>query len=72
MLQMLVGGNRPASSEIVWRNPNRGLRAHRRRHSVEPAAGRALYIVQEFVEAGQSGFWLTISGLEVFSGGRAA
>jgi hypothetical protein len=71
MLQILAGTKRTASPEIIWRNPNR-LRAQRRRHSFEPASGRSLYLVQEFVEAGESGFWSTISDLEVVSGGRAA
>ena len=71
MLPILVGHTQDSSPEIVWRNPNRP-RTQRRRHSFEPLDGHVLYIVQEFVEAGDAGFWLTISDLEVVSGGRAA
>ena len=71
MLPILVGQNKHDLPEIVWRNPNRA-QTHRRRHSFEPLDGRALYSVQEYVEAGDCGFWLTISDLEVVAGGRAA
>jgi hypothetical protein len=71
MLQIIVGRKEPASPAIVWRNPNR-LRSHRRRHSFEPMGERALYIMQEFVEDGQNGYWAAICGLEVVPGGRAA
>lgn len=56
--------------EIVWRNPN-AVRRHLRRHSFERAGERARYILQEFVEDGQTGYWTTLSGLEVV-GGRMA
>lgn len=56
--------------EIVWRNPKPV--PQRRRHSFERVDGRALYILEEFVEDGHFGYWATISGLEVVLGGRAA
>jgi hypothetical protein len=71
MLQIIGGTKRRASPAIVWRNPN-PLRSHRRRHSFEPTEECALYIMQEFVEDGQNGYWAAICGLEVVSGGRAA
>jgi hypothetical protein len=71
MLQIIGATKRPASPAIVWRNPNR-LRSHRRRHSFEPTVEHTLYIIQEFVEDGQNGYWAAICGLEVVPGGRAA
>jgi len=60
-----------ASPEIVWRNPD-WVRTCRRRHNFEQLGECAVYIVQEFVGDGQTGYWATISGLEVLAGGRAA
>jgi hypothetical protein len=71
MLGILIGTIRVAAPEIVWRNPH-PVRAHRRRHSFEGASEHPLYIMQEFIEDGQNGYWMTISGLEVVAGGRAA
>jgi len=72
MLQIIGATKRPTSPAIVWRNPNR-LRSHRRRHSFESTGERAaLYIMQEFVEDGQNGYWAVLCGLEVVPGGRAA
>jgi len=71
-MQGIIGGTKKlASLEIVWRNPNR-VRACRRRHSFERAGEHARYVMQEFVEDGQRGYWATISGLEVMAGGQAA
>ena len=57
--------------EIVWRNPSR-LRAQRRRHKVESAGEQTRYVLEEFVEDGQLGYWATLSNLEIVAGGRAA
>jgi len=70
MLGVMTGFTRVAAMEIVWRNPN-AVRRHLRRHSFERAGERARYILQEFVEDGQTGYWTTLSGLEVV-GGRMA
>jgi hypothetical protein len=71
MFSIVGGSKNVAPILIAWRNPH-PQRPHRRRHSFEPEGGRALYILQEFVEDGQAGHWATISGLEVVVGGRAA
>jgi hypothetical protein len=71
MMGILSGSKNVTTMEIVWRNPNR-VRPSSRRHSVERAGERAIYILQEFVQDGQLGFWTTLSGLEVVVGGRAA
>ena len=71
MLGVITGFSGVAAMEIVWRNPN-AVRRHRRRHSFERAGERARYILQEFVEDGQTGYWTTLSGLEVVLGGRIA
>ena len=71
MLGFLAGCKNLTTMGIVWRNPDQ-VRRNRRRHSFEPTGKGALYILQEFVEDGQSGHWATISGLEVVVGGRAA
>lgn len=71
MLGIVGGTKKLASLEIVWRNPDR-MRACRRRHSFERRGECAVYIMQEFVGDGQTGYWATISGLEVVAGGRAA
>jgi hypothetical protein len=71
MLGIMSGTEKLASLEIVWRNPNR-VRACRRRHNFERTGECAMYIMQEFVEDGQTGYWATISGLELLAGGRAA
>lgn len=67
----IVRGTKLVSLEIVWRNPNR-VRAHRRRHSFQGASEHPVYIMQEFIEDGQNGYWTTVSGLEVVAGGRVA
>jgi hypothetical protein len=56
--------------EIVWRNPN--MVSNHRRHSVERAGERILYRLQESVEVGALGDWMTLSYLEVLPGGQAA
>jgi len=71
MLNVMTGFRRVAAMEIVWRNPN-AVRRHRRRHSFERAGERACYILQEFVEDGPTGYWTTLSDLEVVLGGRIA
>lgn len=71
MLEMMSGAKILATLEIVWRNPDR-VRACRRRHNFERMGECNVYIMQEFVEDGQTGYWATISGLEVLAGGRAA
>jgi hypothetical protein len=71
MFEVLLGGTNVASMEIAWRNPKQ-VRQNPRRHTFEHAGERALYILQEFVEDGQTGYWTTLSGLEVVVGGRAA
>lgn len=71
MLGILGAGKNVTSMEIAWRNPIQ-VRQNPRRHSFERTGERALYILQEFVEDGQSGYWATISGFEVMAGGRAA
>jgi hypothetical protein len=71
MLGITGGGKNVTALEIAWRNPN-SVRRHPRRHSFERAGERARYILQEFVEDGQAGYWTTISDLEVVAGGRAA
>ncbi|HWY58635.1 MAG TPA: hypothetical protein VNZ03_29495 [Terriglobales bacterium] len=71
MLGIISGFRRVAAMEIVWRNPN-AVSRHPRRHSLERAGERARYILQEFVEDGQTGYWTTLSGLEVVLGGRIA
>jgi hypothetical protein len=71
MLGILIGTNRVAEPEIVWRNPN-PVRPHRRRHSFVGTSEHLVYIMQEFIEGGQYGYWTTISGLEVVPGGWAA
>ena len=71
MLGIIAGSKKHASLEIVWRNPDR-VHAYRRRRNFERVGDYVLYIVQEFVEDGQTGYWATISGLEVLAGGRAA
>ena len=69
MMGMLVSSKKPASPEIIWRNPDR-VYVHRRRHNFEGAGECALYAMQEFVQKGEIGYWVTISGLEVLAGGR--
>jgi hypothetical protein len=60
------------SLEIVWRNPNH-VGTLRRRYSVERAEDSLhSYALQEFVEDGDLGHWMTISDLEVLVGGKAA
>jgi len=71
MFEVLLGGTNVASMEIAWRNPNQ-VRQNPRRHTFERAGEHAVYILQEFVEDGQTGYWATLSGLEVVVGGRAA
>jgi hypothetical protein len=71
MLGVISGFRGVAAMEIVWRNPN-AVRRQRRRHSFERAGKRVRYILQEFVEDGQTGYWTTLSGLEVVLGGRIA
>jgi hypothetical protein len=71
MRGIISGTKKLASLEIVWRNPHR-VRACRRRHNLERAGECAVYIMQEFVEDGQTSYWATISGLEVLAGGQAA
>jgi hypothetical protein len=71
MLDIISGFRKAAAMEIVWRNPN-AVRRHRRRHSFECAGEGARYILQEFVEDGQTGYWTTLPGLEVVLGGRIA
>jgi hypothetical protein len=61
-----------AKLEIVWRNPERVKHTTRRRHSLERGSNHALYVLQEFVDDGNLGYWTTISDLEVLVGGRAA
>jgi hypothetical protein len=56
--------------EVLWRNP-RPARAQRR-YTLEQGGERALYILQEFVNDEDGGYWMTISGLEIVPGGRAA
>lgn len=56
--------------EIVWRNPHT-VRANRR-HSSDGNGDPVLYILQEFVNDGEFGYWATISNLEVVEGGHAA
>ena len=56
--------------EIVWRNPDT-VRANRR-HSFDGNRDPVRYILQEFVNDGELGYWSTISNLEVVEGGRAA
>lgn len=62
---------RPASLNVVWRNPNQ-LRTYRRRHSFEMSGRCGMYVMQEFVQDGVIGYWTTLSGLEVLAGGRPA
>ena len=69
MMGMLVSSEKPASPEIIWRNPDR-VHAYRRRHNFEGTDECALYAMQEFVQKGEIGYWVTISGLEVLAGGR--
>ena len=69
MMGMLVSSKKPASPEIIWRNPN-PVPAHRRRHNFEAAGDCGLYFMQEFVQESEIGYWVTISGLEVLAGGR--
>jgi hypothetical protein len=71
MFEVLLGGTNVASMKIAWRNPNQ-VRQNPRRHSVEREGEHAVYILQEFVEDGEAGYWATLSGLEVVAGGRAA
>lgn len=71
MLGFIDGDKNVTALEIVWRNQN-PVPPRRRRHSLEPTGDRALYILQEFVEDGQAGYWTRISDLEVVAGGRAA
>jgi hypothetical protein len=60
-----------ATFEIVWRNPE-PVKHTTRRHSLERSSNYALYVLQEFVNDGDLGYWTTISDLEVLVGGRAA
>jgi hypothetical protein len=60
-----------AKFEIVWRNPE-PVKHTTRRHSLERGSNHALYVLQEFVDDGNLGYWTTISDLEVLVGGRAA
>jgi len=71
MLGIMSGTKELGSPEIVWRNPNR-MSACRRRHNFERKGECAVYVMQEFVGNGETGYWATISGLEVLPGGRAA
>lgn len=71
MMGIMNGAKELGSPEIIWRNPHR-VRTRRRRHNFECMGEYAMYIVQEFVEVGHTGYWATISGLEVLAGGRAA
>jgi hypothetical protein len=71
MLGIMSGTKKLGSLEIVCRNPNR-VRACRRRHNFELKGEYAMYVMQEFVEEGEIGYWTTISGLEVLAGGLAA
>ena len=70
-LEMICGSKNVNTLEIVWRNPN-PMCTHRRRHSFERGGEHARYILQEFVNDGDFGYWTTISDLEVVAGGRAA
>ena len=56
--------------EIVWRNPET-VRANRR-HSSDGNGDAVRYILQEFVNDGEFGYWATISNLEIVDGGHAA
>jgi len=60
-----------AKFEIVWRNPE-PVKHTTRRQSLERGSNHALYVLQEFVDDGNLGYWTTISDLEVLVGGRAA
>jgi hypothetical protein len=71
VLGIMSGTKQLAEMKIVWRNPD-WVRACRRRHNFERMGECAVYIMQEFVEDGQAGYWANISGLEVLAGGRAA
>lgn len=58
---------------IVWRNPL-PVRHIQRWESVEKAADKSVYLVQEYVldGAGGDGYWATECELQVISGGHAA
>jgi hypothetical protein len=71
MLGVISEFRRVAAMEIVWRNPN-AVRRYRRRHSFKRTGERTLYLLQEFVGDGPTGYWTTLSGLEVVLGGRIA
>ena len=57
--------------EIVWRNSQR-VRASRRRHTFVREGEHGLYVLEEFVNKGDLGYWNTISNLEVVAGGKVA
>jgi hypothetical protein len=57
--------------EIVWRNSN-PVRRYLRRHCFKRTDERTLYLSLEFVGDGPTGYWTTLSGLEVVLGGRMA
>jgi hypothetical protein len=57
--------------QIVWRNPQPVRRRHRWEH-IEVGANSALYAIQEFLSAGEHGFWSTICRLQIISDGGSA
>jgi hypothetical protein len=59
-----------AKFEIVWRNPEPVK--HTTRRSLERGNNHSLYLLQEFVDDGNLGYWTNISDLEVLVGGCVA
>jgi hypothetical protein len=57
--------------EIVWRNPE-PVKHTTRRRSLESGSNHLLYVLQEFVDDGNLGYWTNVSDLEVLVGGFVA
>jgi hypothetical protein len=60
-----------AQFEIVWRNPE-PVKHTTRRRNLERGNNHSLYLLQEFVDDGNLGYWTNISDLEVLVGGCVA
>ena len=57
--------------QIVWRNPQPVRRCHRS-ELLEVGSNSSLYAIQEFLSAGEHGFWNTICCLQMISDGGSA
>jgi hypothetical protein len=69
--EIIIDSREESKLEIVWRNIDRQSN-RRRRHTFEPDGENTRYLLQEYVADGYFSYWMTLSSLEVLSGGRAA